>query len=1131
MSKPRVEYEIGSKDKSQKGLKDAESGLSKFKSAAAASFKAVGVAAAAATAAMATIGAAANKLLDVYGDQEQAEIKLAAAARNNPLIDGTAYQGLLDSAAALQEVSIYGDEAIIPLQALGVSMGYTQDQINNVSQAAADLASATGMSLESAFRNLYKSLGGVGGELGELIPSVRGLTEEQLRAGAAIEVVNEQFGGMAEAVAGSVSGIREQMKNLFGDFLENLGEGLAPAFRAITQKIRPWLEHITELVAANADKIANFFLYLPEIARVGFNAIMQSLRTIFTLDYIKRLMTSMATYIWNVVKALIPLLWSYLKRYWESIFILGRNVIQSLWEVIRRVGQTIWAPITFGFEYAVYGIKIAWRETMQFFSRLIDGLVEGPVNWIGKAFHTMIQGIKVGFEAVINGIVTGLNFVLRPLDRILFLIGQIDEHGMRFRQYDEYIPGTGMGGVQIGRVDFDTTEWEDLSSDLADRWEYAISPPDRNLGAEIASVWEEFWPDFTEPWQNFGEQMAEVWDGFGVDLRTFSDEAREAIGEYVSVLAEPWSDSFAEARANLQAILSRELPPELQSTVNTIIDSLDDAAETAAETVAANVVASSERFMYDFQDSNRESLSMWGLFNLYLRDQAGQLRENLRNFVGRIVDGGSEVIDGFRRAGDWIVRAIEDPQEAIAEAGFALARTINAIKANSEEIKGKIVEGLGSAAAFAGQILLAVGQKILDLLQSTEIFQDTMQILNDAFISLANGLLKPLLDTIRPLIDIIVSLATTMADALNPIMQALVPVIEALLPLVEPLRSLIASLGQALLTLVPIIQIIVNALVQALIPVIQMVTDILGVLGEFISNITPIIDALVNIIMSVLNPVLSALGSILETIYPVFDLIAQLLLILAPVLDGLSVLLESILTPVIMFLTDLIGAVLTPVITILTGVLQVLTPIFKIIGVLLKALAPLFDILGQLLMLTLAPLQILGVLVEALAPLFNILAQVLEFLIPVFDFLAKVIDAVTRPIEFLADALNWIVEVFKAVGHNIISFIVNLLSFGTANREYVAIPSFSSDAFSRPLVETTPPGVSPSPDTAPLPTTDDLGVGDAFAGGSPAQYGGTNLTVNVYIEAEAIVGEPGLREFAVMINNEIEDARNLGIIA
>ena len=48
--------------------------------------------------------------------------------------------------------------------------------------------------------------------------------------------------------------------------------------------------------------------------------------------------------------------------------------------------------------------------------------------------------------------------------------------------------------------------------------------------------------------------------------------------------------------------------------------------------------------------------------------------------------------------------------------------------------------------------------------------------------------------------------------------------------------------------------------------------------------------------------------------------------------------------------------------------------------------------------------------------------------------------------------------------------------------------------------------------------------------GSSPSYGGQDLTVNVTINAEAIVGDPGLQEFALMINREIQRATSLRII-
>jgi bisphosphoglycerate-independent phosphoglycerate mutase len=102
-------------------------------------------------------------------------------------------------------------------------MGLTKEQIDSVSQASVDLASATGGSLEGAFKQIYKTLQGTGGELNETVAGMKDLTAEELKAGKGIELLNSQFGGMAEAMSKSTEGISAQFKNMFGDVVSAAG--------------------------------------------------------------------------------------------------------------------------------------------------------------------------------------------------------------------------------------------------------------------------------------------------------------------------------------------------------------------------------------------------------------------------------------------------------------------------------------------------------------------------------------------------------------------------------------------------------------------------------------------------------------------------------------------------------------------------------------------------------------------------------------------------------------------------------------------------------------------------------------------------------------------------------------------
>ena len=168
--------------------------------------------------------------------QELAEKKLETAL-------GKTSTALLDQAAALQKVTTAGDEAIIEQQAFLASLKFTEDQIKTILPVALDLAAATGIILESAVRNTAKTFSGLSGELGELIPQLRSLTAEEMKAGKAVEVMADLFGGQAAENTKTMAGSIEQMKNAVGDAAEKIGDLLAP----------------TVIKAANALKSASEF--------------------------------------------------------------------------------------------------------------------------------------------------------------------------------------------------------------------------------------------------------------------------------------------------------------------------------------------------------------------------------------------------------------------------------------------------------------------------------------------------------------------------------------------------------------------------------------------------------------------------------------------------------------------------------------------------------------------------------------------------------------------------------------------------------------------------------------------------------------------------------------------------------
>lgn len=159
-------------------------------------------------------------------EQEEAVRALdAALAGLGPAAESVS-EALQQQAAALQQTTRFGDEAIIQQQALLATLGVQADQIPQATRATVDLAEALGISLESAARNVGRTVGGFAGELGELVPELKELSTEALRSGEGIELLAERFEGRAAAAADTFRGRVSQVRNAFSDLLETLGESI-----------------------------------------------------------------------------------------------------------------------------------------------------------------------------------------------------------------------------------------------------------------------------------------------------------------------------------------------------------------------------------------------------------------------------------------------------------------------------------------------------------------------------------------------------------------------------------------------------------------------------------------------------------------------------------------------------------------------------------------------------------------------------------------------------------------------------------------------------------------------------------------------------------------------------------------
>ena len=187
-----------------------------------------------------------RQAIKAFDEEAQSTRKLEVAL-------GRTSTALLAQAAAIQKTTTFADDAVINVQAYAAALGHSEAQVQKMTTAAVGLAAGLGIDLESAMAMLHKSTLGASKGLGNLIPGVKELTKEQLKSGAAIDMVTAKFGGYAEKMAGIGTGPLKQFQNRFGDLMEQFGAAALPLLNKIIDKFTALTDWFAKLSPATKE--------------------------------------------------------------------------------------------------------------------------------------------------------------------------------------------------------------------------------------------------------------------------------------------------------------------------------------------------------------------------------------------------------------------------------------------------------------------------------------------------------------------------------------------------------------------------------------------------------------------------------------------------------------------------------------------------------------------------------------------------------------------------------------------------------------------------------------------------------------------------------------------------------------
>lgn len=168
-----------------------------------------------------------------------------------------AFLALDEWADSLENATGKEAEAFKQTVALGTQMGMSVEQSKMATQAALDLAAATGSDLESAFRQIGMTLSGSAGKLEKFIPELRELTKEELENGKAVEIIGKKYDGFASNMAGGYTGGLAKFDQALGKIPEAFGRMIAQNPAVIAG-----LDAITKGLIAVAGIIDEFSTYV-----------------------------------------------------------------------------------------------------------------------------------------------------------------------------------------------------------------------------------------------------------------------------------------------------------------------------------------------------------------------------------------------------------------------------------------------------------------------------------------------------------------------------------------------------------------------------------------------------------------------------------------------------------------------------------------------------------------------------------------------------------------------------------------------------------------------------------------------------------------------------------------------------
>lgn len=292
-----------------------------------------------------------------------------AMAKFNQTIKQTnlSLQQMTNIRGKMSRNNLFDDDSLNNAMSMAAQMGLNEKQINNVMEAATNMAASGIMPLDQAVKTLSGTYGGNIGQLKKMYPELANLSKVELENGKAIDILSKKYAGFADAMANTFNGRETQFKNTFSDLQASVGSVMQSIKFVSEGALMEPMKKITDFMTENRDKIVNMFIQFPKIAKTTMLNVWEIIKRTFSGDGFKELLLFIG----------------------KGIFAQMKFSLLTVFELVKSLGKDILSIFDF-----VFGNL--WRNTQDLIANIGNKLIEV----LNSAFQKVLSapGIKQLYE-------------------------------------------------------------------------------------------------------------------------------------------------------------------------------------------------------------------------------------------------------------------------------------------------------------------------------------------------------------------------------------------------------------------------------------------------------------------------------------------------------------------------------------------------------------------------------------------------------------------------------------------------------------------------------------------------------------------------------------------------------------